>query len=115
MASSRLQILLIPPILLSLGLFLYWFSLVLTGQVCPSNPLFLFPFVAYLGLFAFPLVVLLVRVLVTKQFHLDFGNNQKEVTVSFWVWTVLMLVLAGFFWFSRIIVLPGAEHLLCLR
>lgn len=113
--SLKLRLLLLLPILLSLGLSAFWLFLAVSGQVCPQNLLFLFPFVAYLGLLAFPLVVLLVRIIVSKQAHLDFGEKNKEITLSFWVWLVLMLILAGFFLTQGIIALPGASHLLCLR
>ncbi|MFH0954991.1 MAG: hypothetical protein V1777_02720 [Candidatus Micrarchaeota archaeon] len=113
--SLKLRILLLIPILFSLVLSAYWLWLAASGRVCPQNLLFLLPFVAYLGLLGFPLVVLLVRLLVSKQAHLDFGEKQKEIAISFWVWLVLMLILAGFFATKGVIVLPGAEHLLCLK
>lgn len=101
------------PVFFSTGLLLVFVPFLLMSQRICLHTLISIPlFLAYLGLFAFPLVVFGANVLATKQISIRFETERRQVWLSFWMWTVLMLCVVGLSLAAGRNPLPGFDSLL---
>ncbi|MBU0635846.1 hypothetical protein KKE06_02360 [Candidatus Micrarchaeota archaeon] len=98
------------PIVLSVLMVVVFVPVVLwNGVLCLDSFIDVPLFVAYVGLFAFPLVAFLANWWANKRFSVEFETKHKEILVSFWIWTVLAVWLLLSFWISSLVPLPGFD------
>lgn len=98
------------PVILSALLLVLWLPFLLVSRLICLQRLVGIPlFVAYLGLFGFPLFAFIANWFFNKKFSVSFETNHKEILLAFWIWTVLLLWMLGFFLSSRSVPLPGFQ------
>ena len=111
--SSRFRFLLqlawIPVILSFLMVVVFVPFVLWTGVLCLDAAIDVPLFVAYVGLFAFPLVAFLAHLGVKKRFSVEFETKHREILLAFWIWTIIVIWLLVSFFISNLVPLPGAE------